>query len=85
MGLAERLTEAEKTALRLLEEELDAQRETELRELRAERFGAPCAPFLEVRCHACGGTLIPNAAGFHVHQGYPNCSTPTISIEEVKR
>jgi len=80
-----RMTTDERRALELLEQELRAQREDEYQRLKAERFGAPCEPFVNTRCLNCGGTLVLNDGGFYVHQGHPNCTHPTVSIEEVRR
>lgn len=71
-------------ALDLLEKELMAERFGEELVLKRERFGAPSEPFHHTRCLNCGGTLIPNSAGFMVHQGLPNCTHPTVSIEEAR-
>lgn len=68
-----------------LERELDAEREAEYRRLKAERFGSPVEPFVQTTCLNCGGSLLPNMAGFLVHQGIPNCTTPTVHIVEVQQ
>ena len=67
-----------------LERELDAEREAEYRRLKSERFGAPTV-FVETRCLNCEGFLMLNDAGFYVHQGHPNCTTPTVHAVEVSR
>lgn len=83
MGFAARLTQVERNALKVLEEELDAKREETLRELKRERYGAPTI-LTEVRCWACNGLLVKNQADWWVHIEAGPCSTPVVSMNEVR-
>lgn len=84
MGLAARLSPAEREALELLAKELKAERFPTANEIIAEAHGAP-ALVTEIVCRNCGHLLIRNQANFMVHLESTGCSRPVFDIAEVTR